>query len=312
MSRYLFFPEVEAVLMGIRKLRGVLTSRFVRQCVLLLLVVCLSAGAVYAGKVRTLGQRLDELKKIHGRFSFVVLGDIRSGGDTYSRLVKRAMEFKPDFVVNTGDMIFLPSPKLWAEFWQRSRPITVPYFLTVGNHDVDAFMGEDLYKKEVDLPGNELYYSFGVGDSLFVCLDSNIPGQEKKITDEQYKWLKGILSTPGYKHKFVFVHHPLYPEKGKGNYYEESMDKYPAERDRLEALLVESKVNMVFVGHEHLYLRKAVDGIIQIITGGGGAPLYVSDKDGGFHHFVLITVDGDTVTGKVVDISGKIRDAFTR
>jgi hypothetical protein len=298
------------MLMRNKNLRGVLKTHTIRQCLLLFLAVCLTAGLASGEASKPLTQRLDKLRNIHGRFSFVVIGDTRSGGDNYSSLVRRAMEYKPNFVVNTGDMIFLPAQTLWADFWQRSKPITVPYFLTVGNHDVDAFMGEDLYKKEVDLPGNKLYYSFTVGGSLFVCLDSNIPGQEEKITDGQYKWLERELSTSGYEHKFVFVHHPLYPEKGKGNYYGDSLDKYPTERDSLEALFAKYKVNIVFVGHEHLYLRKVVDGIVHIITGGGGAPLYAGDKEGGFYHFIVVTVDGNEVTGKVIDINGKVRDTF--
>ena len=282
----------------------------IRQFLLLLLVVCLTAGLASSETSKPLTQRLDKLKNIHGRFSFVVIGDTRSGGDNYSKLVKLAMQYKPDFMVNTGDMVSLPDKTLWADFWKRSKPVTVPYFLIAGNHDVDAFMGEDLYKKEVKLPGNKLYYSFQAGDSLFVCLDSDIPGQTKKITDGQYEWLERELSTSGFEHKFVFVHQPLYPVKGKGRYYGESLDEYPAERDRLAALFARDKVDIVFVGHEHLYLRTVVKGIVQIITGGGGAPLYAEDQEGGFYHFVLVTVNGKDVTGKVIDIKGKVRDTF--
>jgi hypothetical protein len=60
-----------------------------------------------------------------------------------------------------------------------------------------------------------------------------------------------------------------------------------------------------------VYLRKTVDGIPHIIAGGGGAPLYAKDQDGGFHHYVYVTVDGETVNGDVVDVSGTIRDRFS-
>ena len=52
-----------------------------------------------------------------------------------------------------------------------------------------------------------------------------------------------------------------------------------------------------------------VDGIVHVITGGGGAPVYDREEDGGFFHFVRVTVDGDTVSGEVIDISGKVRDS---
>lgn len=35
------------------------------------------------------GRKFETLNKIQGRFSFVVIGDTRSGGDDYSELVKR-------------------------------------------------------------------------------------------------------------------------------------------------------------------------------------------------------------------------------
>jgi len=44
--------------------------------------------------------------------------------------------------------------------------------------------------------------------------------------------------------------------------------------------------------------------------GGGGGPLYAKDEDGGFHHYALVTVDGDKVNGEVMDVNGKIRDTF--
>jgi hypothetical protein len=53
-----------------------------------------------------------------------------------------------------------------------------------------------------------------------------------------------------------------------------------------------------------------VDGIPYVITGGGGAPLYAGDEDGGFYHFIVMTVGHDTVAGEVVDVNGNIRDRF--
>ena len=36
----------------------------------------------------------------------------------------------------------------------------------------------------------------------------------------------------------------------------------------------------------------------------------VKDEDGGFYHFVQVTVDGDKVSAEVVDVNGKVRDRF--
>jgi 3',5'-cyclic AMP phosphodiesterase CpdA len=190
--------------------------------------------------------------------------------------------------------------------------VHVPYFLTVGNHDahVEVAGSEETYKAQVDLPGNELYYSFAAGNALFVVLDSYLKGEDKRITGEQFAWLEQSLASSKLKHRFIFVHHPLFPEPGRGKHHGNSLDRYKSERDKLHRLFMQYKVTAVFAGHEHLYLRKNVDGIQYVITGGGGAPLYARDEDGGFHHYALVTVDGDKVGVEVVDVNGKVRDRF--
>jgi predicted phosphodiesterase len=278
--------------------------------VALLIAVVFSS---FAAQDQPLQQKLAALEKITGKFTFAVLGDNRTGDDIYKKIIAMAMEWKPAFIMNTGDQIEKPGNReMWANFWEMSRVVTVPYFFTVGNHDIHPEVAGSLqtYKEQVNLPGNELYYSFVAGNSLFVVLDSYIKGEDKKITGEQFKWLEQVLASATQKHKFVFVHHPLYPEQGKGKHHGNSLDRYKEERDRLQVLFVKHGVAMVFLGHEHMYLRKTVDGIPHIIAGGGGAPLYAKDEDGGFHHYVLVTVDGDRVSGEVVDVNGKIRDTF--
>jgi 3',5'-cyclic AMP phosphodiesterase CpdA len=270
-------------------------------------------ATVFAAQDQQIQEKLAALENIQGKFSFVVLGDNRSGDDMYRKLVSLAMERKPDFIVNTGDMITTPGNKHdWAKFWEMSKPITVPYFLVVGNHDAHPKvpLSEKTYKEQVDLPGNELYYSFTAGNSLFIVLDSFIDDQEKRIMGEQLQWLETVLANSTQKHKFVFLHHPLYTDLGKGHHAHDSLDKYPENRDMLDALFAEFKVDAVFSGHEHYYERRTVDGIFYIITGGGGAPMYDKEEYGGFNHFVLVTVDGDKMSAEVIDGNGKVRDKF--
>jgi 3',5'-cyclic AMP phosphodiesterase CpdA len=284
-----------------------------KKLVIFILLVLSLTPAALAAQDQQIAQKLAALQNIQGKFTFIVLGDNRSGDEVYRKLVNMAMERRPDFVVNTGDMIATPGDKQeWAKFWEMSGPVIVPYFLTVGNHDVHSRvpLSESTYKQEVDLPGNELYYSFRTGASLFVILDAYLDDQEKKITGEQFVWLEDLLAKARPGRKFVFLHHPLYPDKNRGKHHGNSLDRYPTERDRLQALFVKYKVTAVFAGHEHLYLRKTIEGIPHVITGGGGAPLYADEPNGGFHHYIHMTVDGDKVSGEVVDIKGQVKDRF--
>jgi 3',5'-cyclic AMP phosphodiesterase CpdA len=289
------------------------TVKDIKRWFVVVLVTVLTAATAGAAQDQRIQQKLAALEKIQGVFTFMVLGDNRSGDTIYRKLVSLMMERKPDLIVNTGDLIATPGDKQqWAAFWEMSKPITAPYFLAKGNHDAHPKVpfSERIYKEQVDLPGNELYYSFVAGNSLFIVLDSFIDDQEKRITGEQLKWLEGVLSHSDKKHKFVFLHHPFYPEMGKGHHAGDSLDKYPRDRDNLEALFVKAHVDAVFAGHEHYYQRKSVDGITHIITGGGGAPLYGKEEEGGYYHFVRVTVEGDKVSGEVIDSNGKIRDKF--
>jgi 3',5'-cyclic AMP phosphodiesterase CpdA len=271
----------------------------------------------FAAQDQPLSQKLAALEKLPSRFSFIVLGDNRAGDPAcdavYEKLIAAAVERTPDLIVNTGDLIDKPGNiDHGKRFRELSNGVTMPYFLTAGNHDIHPAVAgsEETYKAQVDLPGNELYYSFRAGNSLFIVVDSNVKGEEKKITGEQFLWLEQALAGSKEKHKFIFVHHPLYSEAGRGKHNGNSLDRYKDERDRLHRLFVKYKVTAVFSGHEHMYIRKNVDGVNYIITGGGGAPLYAKDEDGGFHHFVHMTVDGNRVSGEVLDMNRKIRDRF--
>jgi len=276
-----------------------------------IIVLSLCAAIAFAGQDQHIAQKLAGLESTRGTFSFVVLGDNRSDEETYRSLVMMAMERKPSFVVNTGDQIATPGDQdQWAAFWELSKPVMVPYFLTVGNHDVNSVESETVYKDQVDLPGNELYYSFRAGRALFIVLNSHLTGEQQKITGDQFAWLQSHLEQAGKGPVFVFLHHPLYPVKGTGRHYGNSLDRYPEDRDRLHALLKKHGVTAVFAGHEHLYLRRTVDRVSHIITGGGGAPLYADDRSGGFHHYVLVTVGPKKITVEVVDSNGNVRDRY--
>jgi 3',5'-cyclic AMP phosphodiesterase CpdA len=276
-------------------------------------IIVLISGVVFAAQDQQIEKKLAALETLEGKFSFVVFGDNRSDKPIYKKIVIMTMALRPDFIVTTGDAIETPGDRdQWQSFWSVSKLIDVPYFLAVGNHDISPLVpaSEQAYREQVDLPGNELFYSFTAGNSLFVVLDSYLEGQERKVTGKQLKWLEDVLGSSNKKHIFVFLHHPLYTDYRKGRHWGDCLDKFPEDRDRLQALFVKAGVEMVFAGHEHFYQRKEVNGIEHIITGGAGAPLYVKNEEGGFNHFIHVTVDGGKVRAEVIDRDGKVRDRF--
>lgn len=270
-------------------------------------LACLLTGAWIQARAESPQMRrtLARLAAATGPFSFAVIGDNRSGDRVYQKIIKGMMARRPLFVVNTGDVI--PNPgnrEEWSNFWEISRPITMPYFLTPGNHDINSVKSLGVWQDEVDLPGNETYYSFVVGKNLFVVLNSCEPGQDRRIGGRQLAWLSRTLNPGRYQHQFVFLHHPLFMWSG-ASHEGRSLDRYPDLRDQLHRLFMTKGVDAVFLGHEHTYKRLKVDGLDYIVTGGAGARLY-----SGFTHFIILTVDGLRIEAKVIDRKGYLRDEF--
>ena len=270
------------------------------------LILFLVFSSVSFSASKKLDQELAKLRAHKGPYSFVVIGDNRVGDNIYQALIGFALKRDPDLFVNTGDQIGTPGHREdWEHFFKISDEIKVPLFLAAGNHSVDSKKSEEMWKDVMDLPGNELYYSWVIGKSLFVVLDTEVIGRDLRIEGAQLEWLKKTLDPERYDHQFVFLHAPLYLNKD-AMHYGESLDRYPELRDDLQRLFEQKKVTMVFAGHEHKYEKRKVNGVWHIISGGGGQPLYGRT----FCHFMLIDVDGPRIKVKAIDKEGVLRDEF--
>jgi acid phosphatase type 7 len=208
-------------------------------------------------------------------FSFVVVGDSRSGMESHRRVVARMSQEVPDFVLGTGDMV----DDGWREDqWQQFFDVENPwlrdnvYFPAVGNHDRQGRgRTADTYRAYFSVPVNggetERYYAFSYASARFIVLDSNI--YSFALTD-QTSWLERELiasrQDPGTKHIFIVMHHPPFSISLHGG----AKDL----RDRWTPLFERYQVSAVFSGHDHVYTRAEHEGIRYFVTGGGGAPLY--------------------------------------
>ncbi len=88
------------------------------------------------------------------------------------------------------------------------------------------------------------------------------------------------------------------------------MDKYPLDRDDLHQLFLKTKVKAVFEADDHRYDRREIDGLLYVISGGGGAPLTSFKERGGYFHYVWISLQKGKMEGEVVDLEGQIQDKF--
>jgi Calcineurin-like phosphoesterase len=133
------------------------------------------------------------------------------------------------------------------------------------------------------------YYAWEWGDALFVVLDPYwftppTKGNQTNLWnptlgEAQYQWLKTTLETSRARWKFVFIHQLLSgtDKNGRGGvevapFYEwgghnpdgsYAFDEYrPGWESPIHSLLVTHNVTTVFHGHDHLFIKQELDGII--------------------------------------------------
>jgi hypothetical protein len=262
----------------------------------------------YAGSIREVSQNIASVKSLKPPYQFAVLGDSRDGDRVYQQLLRRVLWRRPGFIIHVGDMIAQPGEKEWKNFFEISKEVDIPFFPTVGNHDVvGTSRGEEIYRRQFQLPGGKTYYSFQAGEDLFVVLNSE--RGRGKIIDDQWAWLQSLLSSSKERFKMVFLHRPLFlpPDSLK---WGRGIDRHPEERDKLHRLFLDTGVKAVFSGDDHRYDRREVSRVLYFITGGGGSPIYAFDESGGYFHFVWMTVLREKVEGEVIDLQGNLRDRF--
>ncbi|MEI7845080.1 MAG: metallophosphoesterase [Chloroflexota bacterium] len=154
----------------------------------------------------------------------------------------------------------------------------------------DTFFSGDTQAVEFIGPLRD-YYAFTWGDALFVVIDpywhspQSVDNQfgadrstDKKnrdlwnvtLGDTQYQWFKQTLETSTAKYKFVFTHHVLGTGRGGielANGYEwgdsANLSAHRPGWDKtIHQVMVENGVTIFFQGHDHIFVKQELDGVI--------------------------------------------------
>ncbi len=227
-------------------------------------------------------------------FSFAVFGDNRDGEQIYQRILQGVKADRSiALAVNTGDFVARGEEGQYLAYRRMIKDFPVKIYHVPGNHDLvrggwrhfTTYFGD-------------YYYSFDYENSHFIILNNAF---NESFDVRQFRWLKNDLAATNQPNIFVFMHKPTFnPSKFYADY---TMSGRQVTKELL-ALLTKYKVKYVFAGHLHGYARAERDGVVYVVTGGGGAPLYLPPDFGGFYHYVKITVDGEKITEQVIKIDG--------
>ncbi len=134
------------------------------------------------------------------------------------------------------------------------------------------------------------YYAFTWGDALFVVIDpywhspqtvDNTFGADRDdkkgrdlwnvtLGETQYRWFRQTLETSTAKYKFVFIHHVLGTGRGgielaDGFEWGDSAhlaEHRPGWDKTIQQVMADSGVTIFFQGHDHIFARQELDGVI--------------------------------------------------
>jgi len=252
---------------------------------------------------------------------FAVYGDTRTDHGFHRQAVGILQRMQPDFVIHTGDWVEDGDvQEEWYTFFESvvSLFARVPVIPVIGNHDNRAGTFYDQYFPMASDDDGEprRYYVYDRAGIRFLVLSTEEPYEEGT---SQHQWLVEELekgaADPSVRHMIATFHRPPY---NAGHHSDDSLDV----RAVFPELFSEYGVELVFSGHAHDYERSTVDGVVYIVSGGGGAPNLWAIEDVRMNpdanefsqvylaiiHACEVTSTPDCLHVKAIDTAGKVRD----
>jgi 3',5'-cyclic AMP phosphodiesterase CpdA len=223
-------------------------------------------------------------------FSFAVFGDNQGNNPALKTLIGRINKDPSiELVVNVGDLVDYPTEENIKRYLALTSELPPRLYRVAGNHDMQKG-GDKLFAKYY----GPSYYSFDHKNAHFIVLDNAF---KESFDYAQFDWLKSDLASTTQRNIFVFMHRPTFDPTEIHKGYIMSGRKTVEE---LMALFKKYKVKYVFAGHIHGFAKDTRDGVTYVVTGGGGAPLYLPPEFGGFFHYTKVSVDGEKVKEQTV------------
>ena len=199
-------------------------------------------------------------------FSFFHISDPQSTTEKqYNQVFAPALQLATsnhdgDFILSTGD--FVDDGRSFIQ-WQRmfnsatSTLMNIPMMGLAGNHEEKGDYALDYYFTFPNAPEQDkttgVYYSFDYNNAHFAILDSNKLGDDEGLSAEQIEWLKADMNASDADWKFVALHKAPY---SNGSHFDD--DDVIAIREQLMGLMPELGIDIVFQGHDHVFMRTDV------------------------------------------------------
>jgi Icc-related predicted phosphoesterase len=268
-------------------------------------------------------------------FTFAAYGDIRfndrdeKASDPVRRkaIVTAITLEHPDFVTISGDLVLTGNNVSdWNAFDRETAPLReagIKIYPALGNHDVRG--GPDALKNYFErFPAihNNRWYTLRYGNCLFIVSDSDT---DDSPGSKQGDWIAKQLdhAPAGVDFIFVMTHHPEYTESSDGAMHggHSARDTEKQLAGLLEARQPKMRARIIAIaGHVHNYERYQHQGVMYLVSGGGGATPYLFDRrpddfykeTGPTYHYMTFKVDQGKLAGEMHKLEMNGDDAHWR
>lgn len=196
-------------------------------------------------------------------FSFITIADVQASSDENfaqaSLTLKGALEVMPEagFIVNLGDYVNDNTNDEWDWYFKNFAFANNAYTQVpvAGNHDgnITNKFNTNCFKNTFALDESDnqslegVYYSFDYGNAHIAVLNTN---DMYPMTQAQRNWLINDMKQSDATWKFVMMHRSLY-SAGKNINKPDTVIM----RNVLLPIIDELGIDMVYAGHDHMYLR---------------------------------------------------------
>ncbi len=179
--------------------------------------------------------------------------------ETFAAVIDKAYEMYPEaaFAVNTGDLVdHGDNFNQWQWLLDGSSDTLMHSAMmpVSGNHEGKGTNATVLNYILPNAPEQDVssgvYYSFDYNNVHVAVLNTNDLNEDEALSEAQIEWLKQDMNASDADWKFVAFHRAVY---SNGSHYDD--DDVIALREQFSVLMPELDIDMVFQGHDHVYLR---------------------------------------------------------
>jgi hypothetical protein len=260
------------------------------------------------------------------KWRFVALGEYHAPSESsgVAKFANEIRDFRPHVAVESGDMVDTGTDIThWRSYMRTSAPwISNVLLLPAHSNHVNGNGGNPNIKDYFVLPNNERWYTTRYSQIEFFTIDST-EGANDDVETAEVPWLRTAAAaahdgTDDPTFVIAMWHHPACSSQ----YASRAGERNWVQSNLVRAFKDNGGVDIIFAAHDKYYERSTITGgIIHVITNIGN----ISPEIPGFNHAdctvaktarnnqstALVSVDGKTLSAKVIENDGTELDTFS-